>query len=443
MTDMTGRRCQGDVAPWGGRNTTNDDNECEVAMKVQRASGLRGWMQDRRTWRAKALVTGSAVFVASCLGLGAAGAASYDGLATIGDMPNGGSSIGDVVGEESVLVGPAAESVMPTYGYDPSVNGPCDACRQGSCREHGGILNRCLGEACPRWTGQVDVLMLWRGNIPATPLYVIDDPANPLTVLSANQLLTDMAVGPRGALMLHLDDCEAIEANYFNVGSIGGTREFVAPLPTQYAWDALAGISVGAINDGTVTTNGFIQSFELNWRRKTHPSVTWLAGFRWVEWNESLSITNNFDDGQSPPGIDTLDVATANDLYGAQIGLDLLLLNLYEVILFDGVAKAGVYGNADASATTTVGGDRIPPATYTSSVGQTGFFGEIGINGAVRLTDHIFWRTGYNFFWISGVATATEQFAAVDLAAFPPTGRVSAAGSVFLHGVNTGLEVLW
>ncbi|MFM7138088.1 MAG: hypothetical protein ACKO1M_13620, partial [Planctomycetota bacterium] len=263
-------------------------------MKVQRASGLLGWMRNRKTWRVAALVAGSAVWSAVCSGLRSADAASYDGVATIGDTTGG----GEIVGEESVLVDPAVAPALPSYGYDPTVNVPCDACRQGPCHEHGGILNRCLGEACPRWTGQIDVLMLWRGNIPATPLYVIDNPADPRTVLSANQLLTDMAVGPRGALMLHIDDCEAIEANYFNVGSIGGTQEFVAPLPTQYAWDALAGISVGAINDGTVMTNGFIQSFELNWRRKTHPSVTWLAGFRWVEWNETLSITNNFDDGQ-------------------------------------------------------------------------------------------------------------------------------------------------
>ena len=67
----------------------------------------------------------------------------------------------------------------------------------------------------------------------------------------------------------------------------------------------------------------------------------------------------------------------------------------------------------------------------------------MGINGSIRLTEHLFWRAGYNFFWISGVATSLNQLQAVDLAAAPPVGPINLGGSVFLQGVNTGIELVW
>ena len=67
----------------------------------------------------------------------------------------------------------------------------------------------------------------------------------------------------------------------------------------------------------------------------------------------------------------------------------------------------------------------------------------MGINGAVRLTKHCFWRAGYNFFWLSGVAVAAQQLAVVDAAADPAEGSVTASSSVFLQGVNTGIEFIW
>ena len=161
-----------------------------------------------------------------------------------------------------------------------------------------------------------------------------------------------------------------------------------------------------------------------------------------MEWNQTLAINDTFADGST--GSDVLNVSTKNNLYGAQLGLDSLLLDLYQKrVRFNGVAKAGVYGNANARATTTVGGDRIPAASFTATGKQSSFFGEIGVNGTVRLTERILWRAGYNFFWIGGVALPPQQLAKVDAAATPPTGRIDWTGSVFLQGANTGIELQW
>lgn len=345
---------------------------------------------------------------------------------------------------------PEREDGVPATPVYPGMQGCCQPegvfCgpAEGGSRS-GGIVNGILGPACPRWTAQVDALMLWRSNVASYPLLALNNGTTFPTVLNANEIYSDMAVGPRAALMLHLDNEYAFEGNYFYVGSISGSSAFVAPAATGYAFDNLAGWNLGDITNGVAVLNGEIQSVELNVRHRHCGSpVTWLAGFRWVEWNDELTINDNFAETVEPfaVGTDNVRSLATNDLYGGQLGLDALLLTFADVMRINAVAKAGVYGNFDAQNTVSVGGDRIGPDTITRSRDQVSFFGEIGVNGAVRISQHVFWRAGYNFFWLAGVATAPQQLGAVDLAG-TSQGRVDAGGSVFLQGVNTGIEVLW
>jgi hypothetical protein len=309
------------------------------------------------------------------------------------------------------------------------------------------IFNRCLGPACPRWVGQADVLLLWQGNVPATPLLTLGTVEPFSTALNGSQLPYAMGSGPRTAIMLNVDKCHAIEANYFNSGNFSGSREFVAPAIDQLAWAGLGQLpNIGFIDGGTASTSGRIQSFELNWRRYNGQSLTFLAGFRWIEWNDSFTMTDSYTDPNTDPstGNDTLSARSTNDLYGGQLGVDAVLLTLFDVIRFNGVAKAGVYGNLNPSTTMSVDStdpNRITPTTYTATGKSTGFFGEVGVNGTVRLSEHLFWRAGYNFFWIGGVATSLNQLHAIDMTV--PSGALKLDGSVFLQGVNTGIEVIW
>lgn len=334
----------------------------------------------------------------------------------------------------------------------PCQNGHCPGCNncRGTASVHGtGILNSILGDTCPRVTAQIDALMLWQSNVPAVPLLRLDNPANPALFFGTNNLVSEMGVGPRAAIMLHIDQEYTLEANYFNVGSINTTRPFESPLPQQLVWGSVVNLpQFGNIDSGAIAMNGAIQSFELNWRhRHCGSSFTWLVGFRWIEWNESLTLNDSFS--IPPPfaevGNDFLGVQTGNDLYGAQLGCDALLLNLWEMVRFNGVAKAGIYGNS-AIASTLVSSDRTgfgPDRNFSASTNQTGFFGEVGVNGAVRLSDHFFWRAGYNLFWLAGVATTSQQLGVVNAAPVPAEGSITAGSSVFLQGVNTGIEFIW
>jgi hypothetical protein len=57
------------------------------------------------------------------------------------------------------------------------------------------------------------------------------------------------------------------------------------------------------------------------------------------------------------------------------------------------------------------------------------------------MTDWLAWRTGYNFFWLSGVAVPVDQLNTTDV--LNNTATINTNGSVFLNGVQFGLESRW
>jgi len=308
-----------------------------------------------------------------------------------------------------------------------------------------GIVNRLLGPADPRWTAQVDALFLWQEPLEGRVLFN-DAAGDP--VFNVTDVRSEVGIGPRAALMMNLDCVHAIEANYFNVQNIAGTGALPANADgTTYSMNDLVGYNFSDVGDALVTSTGAIQSFELNWRHWNTGAFTWLVGFRWVEWNENLSIVDSYVpiDPLEPGGTDTFGVLTQNDLYGAQIGGDVLLWNAHSVIRFNAVGKAGVFYNASALQRTSVSSDREPfdPLNVSATGDQTAFFGEVGINGSLKLTEWLSWRAGYNFFWLSGVAVPANQLSLTDPGETPPTTGINTTGSVLLHGVTTGLEARW
>ena len=304
----------------------------------------------------------------------------------------------------------------------------------------------------PRWQAQVDALMLWQGNIPSRVLYT--DGLTGAPALDVNQAQTEMAAGVRYGLILNLDPVYAIEGNYFNVSSFAGNASTPEGI---YGQNNLAAPSLGPADgilftSANVTTSGTVSSAELNWRRRTCSPVTWLAGFRWIEWNQGMAVNDRFVFDPLvglPPGSSNLDVATGNNLYGGQIGMDLCLWNRRSsAIQVNGVGKAGVFYN-HASYQRTVGAfmqDGLPPEQLgpaAASADQTSFVGELGVNASLRITDWLSWRAGYTLFWLSCVATPADQLSVTNVAIDPATASIDTNGSVLLHGVTTGLEARW
>lgn len=295
------------------------------------------------------------------------------------------------------------------------------------------------GRRCPRWTAQIDALLLWQTNIPSRPLYV--DSVTEQTVLDANQAVPPVSAAPRYALFYHRDPCHAFEINYFQIQSFAGTAA-VAPGANFYASDNLPGAPFADILAAQVNTSAGLKSWEFNLRRGQGGIVTWIGGFRWLEWNQQLGISDLNDGGAT--GIDTYAVNTGNNLYGGQLGADLLLWNASRAIKVNGLAKGGVYYNYQAYQNTTLGGDQSvapDPDTLAASKDTVAFMGEVGLVGEYKIAEWLSWRAGYTLFWLGGIATPTNQLPLSDFTA--QTTSINTYSSAFLHGVTTGLEARW
>lgn len=292
------------------------------------------------------------------------------------------------------------------------------------------------------WVGSVDALMLWRGNIPSLPIFT-DSAGN--VAINANNTLPGMSAGPRFFLAREVVCGHGIEGGYFRVEPFSSTVALPAS-GAPFTISDLGGLpAFGDIATGTVSSQSQIQSAELNWRTWNGRSINWIAGFRWVEWNEAMQIDYRFQN-PNPFGTGNLNARTGNNLYGAQIGADTRLWNRGGPFKLGAVTKAGIFYNSSAYQQSSAGftdavGDPFPVGAVAAKADQTAFFGEVGLNASYRLTRWLDWRLGYNLFWLSGVATAPQQLAASDIAG--GTALVNTNGSVLLHGVNTGLEARW
>ena len=334
-------------------------------------------------------------------------------------------------GAESEVV--IADDDLGEMGWSNASAACCgvDGCSGGcsTCNSDEGWINRILGRChdnCHSWTAQIDALMLWQGNIPSRPLLK----SGGVTVLDANQAQTQIGAGPRFGLFYNLDPCHAIEGNYFWVNGFDG--EVTLPAGS-YDTVALPDPPVTSpLAAATLLTSGQFKSAELNWRWRNNEVLTWLLGFRWVEWNQSMQLVDN-------PAAPTVGINefVGNDLYGSQIGADLLFWNTGRRFRLNGIGKAGIFGNRayQRSSGIPTGG----PATVSGN--QVSFFGEVGMYGDITITRWLSWRTGYVVFWGTGLALPAENLSLVN-STFN-SGTINITESLLVHGVTTGLEARW
>lgn len=338
------------------------------------------------------------------------------------------------VAEEQHAFDPGTQGFMP---LQDSADGPDEEPLTGHLVTDGFFRPT---QRCPRWTAQIDALLLWQTNIPSRALFV--DSVTNETVLDANQAIPPVSAAPRYALLYHRDPCHALEINYFQIQSFAGSAT-VGPGTNLYASDNLPGAPFADIIAAQVNTSAGLKSWEFNLRRSQGGMITWIGGFRWVEWNQQLGIGDLNATGAT--GVDGYQVNTGNNLYGGQFGADLLLWNAYRKVKVNGLAKGGVYYNYQAYQNTTLLGDQAvaPPdsSTLATSKDAVAFMGEVGLTGEYKFTEWLSWRAGYTLFWLGGIATPTNQLSLSDFTA--QTTSINTYSSAFLHGVTTGLEARW
>jgi hypothetical protein len=304
----------------------------------------------------------------------------------------------------------------------------------------------------PVWSGRTEALLLWRSAPQGLPLFnslsqggVVQGPA-----LNAADFATGMAAGPRFTVFRHTGDDGAIEFNFLRVQSFTGTRT-LSPRDGGYQLSDLdQGIFCCPTVDPFTSISGglssSLQSFELNRRLPTDGRLQWLAGFRWVQWNEQIGIDGIYAfDGVSTQAYST---STSNDLYGLQIGADSILYGLGGPFRIEGIGKSGVFYNraVQGSAKAYSGDEFVPAYTLTnrSSVDRVAFVGEVGATAVYDLSDRITLRAGYAAFWLGGLALGSNQFEGQCLCPLDPIiASTNTGGSVFVHGLSLGLEGRW
>ncbi len=306
-----------------------------------------------------------------------------------------------------------------------------------------GIVQRITKASDGCWIGRVDALVLWRNAPPDRPLINNGLVAGPL--LNANGMDSTAAAGPRFSLFrVNNTTGHAIEATYLRAANFRSIRPLAAvSQPYTLAAPGIFGNATSSFQDADANLGSRLQSFELNRHHCHGQFVRFLAGFRWIEWQEQFTLQGSAAGGTN----DFYQTNCFNDLYGGQIGLDANLLAT-SWIRFDGLIKAGVfYNNAVQSSEYTTNAS-VNPGTATVAVAESplsgAFAGEVGFTAVMPLARNVDFRLGYFGLWLSGIAQPTQQLSGQQLTpGQPPEGTINANGGVVLQGVSLGLEGRW
>ena len=352
----------------------------------------------------------------------------------------------------------------------PGCQGGCNACQQGSCGlpewrynaecEPMGLLQKMYllhrglkSDGC--WTGRVDALILSRNAPGNRPLYTFN-PAAGGTALNANQLESIAAVGPRLSLF-HKDSCgnASWEGTYIYSGSFVADKS-LAPVASGYQL-AAPGIyaidepSATGLDAATARLTSSLQSAELNRRWGWGSCTQFLAGFRWLQWQETLAINDAYDVTTLNPGQNVYTTGCYNNLFGGQIGLDTALWQPSKHFRLEGLVKAGAYYNSayqSSSYQNFIGG--VPVEGTSVSAGRSpatcSFAGELGLTGVVPICCNVDFRVGYFGLWLASIAQPANQLSGQVLVPNPNNstyGSLTTNGNVVLQGLSLGLEGRW
>jgi len=184
-----------------------------------------------------------------------------------------------------------------------------------------------------------------------------------------------------------------------------------------------------------VSLASWLQSAELNLRREVHPSIAFLAGFRYVQFREKWELRQDAPLGRP----NNLDHVARNDLFGFQIGSEALLFS-FNRLRFESAFKAGIFGNVATNSSFGAGSSEYISYRWDlyDRRGALAFVGDVNVSAGWQLTRNVSVRGGYQLLWLTGVATATDQ-----LKGFNYPRDIETDGSTFFHGAMVGLECGW
>lgn len=325
----------------------------------------------------------------------------------------------------------------------------------------GGMHAGCCGRPSP-WTryGSVDVLLLQPNNATKNRALALQNDFGPdpgAEALSTDALESSVAPGLRIFYGSRGADDFGWEAGWLGLWSIhadaaaygDGTLRLPGDLGTiaDSGFDQAVAVEPRRNASLNMVELNFFDSFSFGGRdpcakRAMHRSTDywtsrdWILGIRWAGLQDSAVLDVTAEQGDPPS---SYRVTTSSNLVGPQIGYR--RHTQWRLWAVETWAKAAVVGSILSQSQGPVVGPfdgvliRDP---RSSEDGGMGMIGDLNLTVVRRLNKTWGLRVGYNLVWLTGVALAADQWDFSD-AASSGTG-LNGTGSLFLHGVNLGLD---
>lgn len=287
------------------------------------------------------------------------------------------------------------------------------------------------------WSIDLGAAILTRGTLAGSTIMEEVFPASG-SLLLGSDFRFDYAAGPDISGVRVVEDggfIDSVDFRYFDAQSISGERE----IDTQgKVWRFPDGqtSTISNTNEVHAQYTSQLYSFETNIRREVSDSpVVVLAGFRWIQMNDSMGLV-----GVAANTI-SWNYNTNNNLYGCQIGAIMPLISSQSPWSLSVSPKVGIYGNQCLSRWD----DGVPAGTIDNKNSifrnQVAFVGDLSLRLGFRVSKRCALLAGYQLLWLNGVGVAADQ--ATVLSARSIATGLNSSGSGFFRGALAGIHFSW
>jgi hypothetical protein len=321
----------------------------------------------------------------------------------------------------------------------------------------------------PRWFAGASGLVMTR---------TLPSGAATMQPLAGGQLTTAAAGATwPGGVDLHIGrwfgprQRHGVEFIYWGVYGLGSSGSLTADPPAIDVIPQAPGVTIGGnsasalLQDAAAQTVGrsdVINDVEINWvyslweRPEFLPenrrvSLIWLAGFRYFGLGDTLTLTTtpNIPPVGTPEllaaGPTVLTVATANSIYGAQVGakfdwlfLPGLRLDIVPKFMIGGNAVTNTTSLAAASGTQAQFASGTPVSVH-QTLGVFSWLGSVDTGVAWDVTEHWTLSLGYRVVGVGNIAQADGQWPVL-IAGPESLSGIAAGSSTVVHGGFAGFE---
>src|SRR5690606_2777339 len=170
---------------------------------------------------------------------------------------------------------------------------------------------------------------------------------------------------------------------------------------------------------------------------------SFLLGLRYLEVDEEFGYVTQSGIPAGVGAVNRAFIDTTNEMIGVQIGMLSQFTTYWENGWIDFEIKGGIYHNEATmrSAYEAADGANAPIGSFVGSDDhdRTSFLGEISLSYTHQFTRNLSVRLGYNAFWLTGVALASENLSNdIEILSLGPA-HIDHSGDVVYHGPTLGV----